>query len=232
MRGAMRQPATRDALPRLLASQQAAGITRKAGTISRPFYFCLQHDRLRIAPEKDEAPPYRITAMPRLKNPRHERFAREYVKDDNGIAYKAYIRAGYRARGTPTPKDKAPSASVCASKLLRKVLGRVEELRVGIQSRHDATEDAVIAELDETRTHALSVDQCGPAVQATVAKARIAGLLIEKKEVGNPGDFANARNREELQRLVIEKLGEADGLRLIETLKTIAQSKRNASDQG
>ncbi len=161
--------------------------------------------------------------MPRLK-PRQEKFVREYLK--TGIATKAYQEAGYRSATYQV-------AAICASQALRfpKVKARIEELRMGIAKRADCTEDAIIAELDETRSHALSVDQCGPAVQATVTKAKIAGLLVEKREIGTPGDFATAKNREDLQRLVLQRLGNDDGKTLLDTLRLIAQRKANDSNQ-
>ncbi len=158
--------------------------------------------------------------MPRLKNERRERFVRNYIK--TGIATKAYYDAGYR----PHCYD---VAKALASRLLtfENVQCRIAEVRMGIAKRADCTEDAIINELDETRSHALSVDQCGPAVQATVTKAKIAGLLVEKREIGTPGDFATAKNREDLQRLVLQRLGNDDGQTLLDTLRLIAQRKAN-----
>lgn len=56
--------------------------------------------------------------MPVLKNPKHERFAREYAKTANGK--QSYIAAGYSAKG----------AEVSASQLLRhpKVSARIAEI--------------------------------------------------------------------------------------------------------
>lgn len=55
--------------------------------------------------------------------------------------------------------------------------------------RHDVTEDSLLAELEEARQSALGNAQSGAAVQATMGKARITGHIIDRKEVGKPGDF-------------------------------------------
>lgn len=76
--------------------------------------------------------------MPILKNAKHERFAREYVKDHNGT--QAAIRAGY-AKGT--------SARVQGARLLTNadIRARVEELNQKTLRQADITAERVMLEL-------------------------------------------------------------------------------------
>ena len=130
-----------------------------------------------------------------LKNPRHEAFCRHYVK--HGVGRHAYVAAGYKA--STEPQENAP-ADNCASRLLRtaRVSQRIQELRIAMAKRQDINEDSLIDELEEARQVAKGVDNAGAMVQATMGKAKLAGLLIERKEVGEAGEFARM-SREELE---------------------------------
>jgi len=119
--------------------------------------------------------------MPALRNPRRERFARHYYK--LGIGRHAYRAAGYSAEG-----DHVADAN--ASRLIRcdEVQRRLREIA---DMTDKVTEATLLAELEEARQGALEAQQHGPAVQATMGKARITGHIVDRKEVGKPGDFEN-----------------------------------------
>jgi pyruvoyl-dependent arginine decarboxylase (PvlArgDC) len=53
------------------------------------------------------------------------------------------------------------------------------------------TEDSLIEELEQARLAALEAEQASAAVAATMGKAKVCGLLVERKETGKPGDFDN-----------------------------------------
>lgn len=133
--------------------------------------------------------------MPALRNPRHEKFVREYLR--LGVARRAYVAAGYKAQ--IAPRRLMPSAAdVCASRLLRrdKTQARLRELTAMAAKRHEVTEDTLIEELEQARTMALANAQSGAAVQATMGKARITGHIIDRKEVGEPGQFERMSEQE------------------------------------
>jgi phage terminase small subunit len=71
--------------------------------------------------------------------------------------------------------------------------------------------DEALIELEEASICALSVfpPQSGAAVTATMAKAKLLGLIIDRQEVGSPRDyeFEKARTREELIEMLHERLG-------------------------
>jgi hypothetical protein len=77
--------------------------------------------------------------------------------------------------------------------------------------RHNFGVDEALIELEEARICAMSVfpPQSGAAVAATMAKAKLLGLIIDRQEVGSPQDyeFENARTREELLEMLHDRLG-------------------------
>jgi phage terminase small subunit len=81
-----------------------------------------------------------VEAQEPLENPRHERFAREYAIDRNGV--EAYLRAGYAVRNRDI-------AGVNASRLLAqaKIEARVAYLETEHLERIGLEKDEVLAEL-------------------------------------------------------------------------------------
>lgn len=113
--------------------------------------------------------------MPILRNARHERFAQGIVKGLNGKA--AYIDAGYRSKGN--------AAEVEASKFLRnpKIASRVAELQARQAHRLDISVERITLQLLEDRALAHSQGQAGAAVAASMALAKLHGLIIDRAEV-------------------------------------------------
>lgn len=140
--------------------------------------------------------------MPALANPRHERFARYYMR--NGRASDAYRKAGYQP-------NKPQCVWVASSRLLRHVdvKRRIAELRKQMATRNRITVDSLIEELDADRDLARSLEQPSAAIAAVQLKARLAGLLIDRKESGAPGDFSQAQTPEDVIAAVRRDLGDA-----------------------
>ena len=130
-----------------------------------------------------------------LRNPRHEKFAQLVWLADaknyrRGLAYQA---AGYRARMDMDKPGLASPADVNASRLLKnaKVKTRLQEIAAMAAKRNEVTEDSLIEELEQARIAAIEAQQASAAVAATMGKAKVCGLLVERKETGKPGDFDN-----------------------------------------
>ena len=51
-------------------------------------------------------------------------------------------------------------------------------------------------EVDEDRELARQLKQPSAATAATVAQAKLAGLIVDRKEVGQPGEFENMKAEE------------------------------------
>jgi hypothetical protein len=139
--------------------------------------------------------------MPALQNPRHERFARAFMK--TGVGARAYLKAGYE----PTTRN---ALDVNASRLLRhsKVKRRITELKNQMADRNRVTVDSLLRDLADDRALARQLGQASAAIQAVQLSARLVGLLIDRKESGAPGDFAGLESKEQVLALVKAELGE------------------------
>lgn len=139
--------------------------------------------------------------MGTLANSRHERFAQELAKGKNQT--EAYAAAGYAGDFT------------AASRLSKnvKVRARVAELQERGALRVELTLADIIAELDEARQVALAAatPQTGSAVTATMGKAKLLGLIVDKAEVKSEVEVTDARER--LARVVLGHVaaGQAGG---------------------
>jgi hypothetical protein len=58
------------------------------------------------------------------------------------------------------------------------------------------TAETILAELEQARLLALKMLQPGTMVAASTGRAKIAGLVVDKKEVGAPNEFDNMSDDE------------------------------------
>ena len=114
-------------------------------------------------------------SKPSLLNARQEAFARN-------IAEGLCQREAYRSAGYAPTSDNATDAN--ASRLLRhdKVQSRVRELQAAQAEASQITAERLLAELEEARSLALSLGQAGAAVAASMGRAKLCGLLIDRRE--------------------------------------------------
>lgn len=120
--------------------------------------------------------------MPVLRNNRHEAFAQAIAK---GLA----ARTAYKAAGHGA-SDKA--AEACASRLLTdvKVVARVLELQSKAARKVEVTVERIACEPEETRVLAIAEKQSSAAVAASMGKAKLFGLIVEKrKHSGSIGTY-------------------------------------------
>ena len=125
--------------------------------------------------------------MAPLTNPRHERFAQEIVQGKS--ATEAYINAGY-----DVGSDK--SANEAGSRLSRnvKVRARIEELQGKAAVRAEISVARFTEDLLRIAKKAEDLDGApGLAVSkgAIMDAAKLNGLVIDRKELGAPGEFAD-----------------------------------------
>lgn len=145
--------------------------------------------------------------MPVLRNSRHESFAQAIAKGIAGsVAYKA---SGYGASGK--------AAEACASRLLTdaKVAARVQELQSKAARKVEVTVESIAKELEEARKLAIAEKQSSAAVAASMGKAKLFGLIVEKhKHSGTIGTYDLSRlSDDELDRLeaILGPLADAGG---------------------
>jgi phage terminase small subunit len=122
--------------------------------------------------------------MPILQNPRHEKFAQELAAGKS--AADAYERAGYVKN----------SGNCIRLKGNERVAARVAEIQYGGAVRAELTIASLLDELEEARKLALKHRQPSAAVQATMGKAKILGLIVDRREVGEVGAFDHMTDEE------------------------------------
>lgn len=142
-------------------------------------------------------------AVPVLKNPKHERFCQELAKGKT--ADEAYQIAGFKEnRGNATRLKANESISDRVAELQERSAARVE-LTV---SR--LTEDLLrIAGKGEALAEAPGLSVARGAIMDA---AKLNGLVVERKEVGQPGEFDDLNAHELRARLIREatELGARD----------------------
>lgn len=145
--------------------------------------------------------------MAPLKNARHEAFVLAMAK---GLtAEKAYVEAGY--------KNNRHNAAALARE--EHILTRLHEIQAKVAKRAIVTVHSLTDELEEARAIAIAEKQSSAAVAATMGKAKLFGLGVEKRQVSGTLQLINitpkqigALSNDELAALetaypVLEKLG-------------------------
>ena len=73
---------------------------------------------------------------------------------------------------------------------------RIEELKERGAARAEVSVASLLAELETTRLLALKLGQASAAVQCSMGKAKILGLIIDRREVGDAGAFDDMTDEE------------------------------------
>ena len=146
--------------------------------------------------------------MPALRNARQERFCQLVAQGT--VPFKAFPLAGYRPHNA-NPYRLSDNERVKA---------RLHELHKGFAMKTRVTVETISEQLDEDRSFAKAVNQAGPALQATVAKAKLHGLIVDRKETGAPGDFAGLQEQDVIA-LVRKELGEQAAALLVSALEEL-----------
>lgn len=111
--------------------------------------------------------------MPALDNPRHERFAQELAKGETADA--AYVTAGFKANRGNAIRLKANE----------RVAARVAEIQGKAAARVVLTIDDIAKQLDEDRVFARQSGSASAAVAATMGKAKVLGLIVDKSDLSS-----------------------------------------------
>ena len=111
--------------------------------------------------------------------PKHQAFVNYYLQYGEGK--RAATLAGYAEKWSDHR----------ASMLLinPKVRAAIEAGRRVLQARHEITIDNMVAQFDSDREFAFATNNATAAVRASELKAKLAGLLIERKDVRAVGGF-------------------------------------------
>ena len=126
--------------------------------------------------------------MPVLSNAKHELFCQHLALGKT--ASEAYELAGY--------KPSRSNASVLKAK--QNISDRLDEIlqesekKVVREIEH--TRDTLLSELEEARKLALKRGQASAAAQCSMGKAKILGLIIDRREVSPAGAFDGMTDEE------------------------------------
>ena len=115
--------------------------------------------------------------MDKIKlTPKQQNFCQVYI--ETGKATEAY-RQSYNAE-----KMRPDTVNNKAYGLLQKggIRARLDELRAEHKKRHEITVDTLVAELEEARKLAFETEKAAAAVSATMGKAKLLGLVVDKQE--------------------------------------------------
>lgn len=126
-----------------------------------------------------------------MLTPKQEKFCLHYL--ELGNASEAYRKAGY----SKDMSDK--TVNEAASRLLKdsKVIARLDELRKPIIEKTMITVEDLVKELEKARIAALTSEtvQASAAISATMGKAKLLGLGVEKVDLTVDVRLADAITR-------------------------------------
>lgn len=132
-------------------------------------------------------------------------------KEEKAVMH--YIEHGnksdaYRhAYSTSRMKDKTINEKACLLFQKDKIKARVAELQAEMVDRLEITVESILDELEEARQLALNDDKgASAAVSASMGKARLCGLIVDKKE-----DVTPKRTKQEIDTRLVELLVRAIG---------------------
>ena len=115
--------------------------------------------------------------------PKQEAFAKAYI--ETGNASEVYKMAYNVNENT---SDNSISVEACKLRNSPKITLRILELQELAQERHLITVDSLTKELEQARKTASEAGQSSSMVSATMGKAKLHGLLTDKKEITSPDE--------------------------------------------
>jgi phage terminase small subunit len=132
--------------------------------------------------------------MPALTNHRHEKFVMLMFEGRSVTA--AYEEAGF----APDPAN--------AQRLRRnsKIKTRLAELQAQAAEKAEISVGSLLAELEQARLESTNLKQLSATVRAIEAKAKVSGLLIQRTEVGSPGEFNSCQTVEQVVKAMKSEL--------------------------
>jgi len=120
--------------------------------------------------------------MPVLDNPRYELFAQELAKGKT--ADEAYVLAGYR-------ENRGNASTLKANQIIS---DRVLELQGAVIAHTEFTIESLLREADRVQQLATNNGQYSAAIAALTAKAKLAGLWVDKAENTNTNQNVDPRD--------------------------------------
>lgn len=152
--------------------------------------------------------------MPALPNQRQEHFCQLLKR--GMTPYEAFEKAGY-------PKHRGNCYRLRDDKRIKR---RLAELTRHIAVKTRVTVESLTEEFNEAIELAKETKNAPAITQAAIAKGKLHGLMIDRKESGGPGDFAAAQSVDEVLDVMRKEFGDEAANALMAAL-----GKREASEQ-
>lgn len=129
--------------------------------------------------------------------PKQEAFALAYV--ETGNASEAYRRSYNAENMKPETVNRTAKEQLDNPK----IAARLAELKAAHVERHEVTVDDLIRELEEARTIAMAGERQQPAamVAASMGKAKLLGLIVDKAENKNDNRTTVLFDAEQVKRM-------------------------------
>lgn len=129
--------------------------------------------------------------------PKQEAFALAYV--ETGNASEAYRRAYNAGKMKPETVNRTAKEQLDNPK----IAARLAELKAAHVERHEVTVDDLIRELEEARSIAMAGERQQPAamVAASMGKAKLLGLIVDKAENKNDNRTTVLFDAEQVKRM-------------------------------
>jgi hypothetical protein len=138
--------------------------------------------------------------MGALKNARHERFAQELAKGKSKTG--AYKAAGFTGDRT----------AACRLSTTANIARRVAELKAKAAERVIVSVADIAQQLDEDREFARELESPAAAVSATMGKAKVLGLIVNRiaGADGGPIEYRDL-SEEEIEARIAARMAELNG---------------------
>lgn len=144
--------------------------------------------------------------MPALKRHHHELLVQYYIRTGGNGAL-AYRLAAKKCIGKPLNHKKSPT--VCAGRILAypEVKARLAELQAQMAKRADITVDKILTDYQRALHMAEALEKPADMVSAATAQAKLVGLLRDRVEAGQVGDFDKMDNISDIIEAVAQEAG-------------------------
>ena len=155
--------------------------------------------------------------MAELKNMKYEHFCREYIRT-GGNGTEAYRRVSERFPGKPLTNPKSAGIIACMLRKKPAIKRREQELRDAMAKKSDITIEKVLTDIETAMQIAKVQTKPNEIVNAAMAQAKLVGLLRDRVETGEVGDFEKAQSISEILEQVAEEAGPEAALVLSKAL--------------
>ncbi len=163
--------------------------------------------------------------MPVLQRTHHELLVRELIKNGGNKA-EAYRTVAKRFPGKPLKNKYSPAVCACRILSYPEVKARYRELQEQMAKRADITIDKILTDYQLALNLAKSQEKPADIVNAATAQAKLVGLLRDRVEHGEVGDFGDMENIQEILEAVASEKGVDAAIALAASFGVPYEAKR------